>query len=138
MPFLLNDRLRDALDGITVRSSFAGGCQFKRILDPQILVGGVGRINLPLSDEQAQQMISRARLAPYRKSSETVVDTTVRNTWKLDPQDFKITAGATWDEWLDRLLKQVAKALGVTEPIHAELHKMLLYEKGAMFKAHTE
>ena len=28
--------------------------------------------------------------------------------------------------------------LGINEPIRAEAYKMLIYEKGAMFKAHTE
>ncbi|KAI3329455.1 hypothetical protein HD806DRAFT_287663 [Xylariaceae sp. AK1471] len=137
MPFS-KDRLRDALDGITVRGSFAGSCKFERTVDPQIFVEDVGTIKLPLSDEQAQQIISKARLAPCGKGSETIVDTTIRNTWELDSHNFKITAGAQWDEWLNSVLQHVANTLGITDPIHAELYKMLLYEKGAMFKAHTD
>jgi hypothetical protein len=130
--------LCNALDNISVPSHFAGGYQIN-VMDPKISVEDVGRIKLPLLEDQARQIISKARQAPYGKGSETIVDMSVQNTWELDPQNFKITASAEWDEWLNKVvLSQVAKVLGVTVPIHADLYKMLLYEKGAMFKAHTE
>lgn len=36
------------------------------------------------------------------------------------------------------MLHRVAADLGIRSHVSAELYKMLIYEKGAMFKAHTE
>ena len=82
-------------------------------------------------------LIAQSHQAPYGKGSETIVDTAVRNTWELNPEQFQIRS-PHWGPFLGNLLKQVAQGLGINAPISAELYKMLIYEKGAMFKAHTE
>lgn len=131
------DRLRDALDDVTGRCNFEGSVELIT-LDPQLFVEDVGIIKLPLSDEQARQIIAKARHVPFDKSSETRVDTAVRNTWELDPPNFKITASALWDKHLQGILEKVAETLNIHVPIYAELYKMLLCEKGAAFKSHAE
>jgi hypothetical protein len=106
-------------------------------LNPGLHVDGVGNIDLPLTESDAQKLISKAQQAPYGKGSETLVDTTVRNTWQLDASQFKFT-DPSWEEFMNGLCKTVAEKLGVGTDIRAEVYKMLIYEKGAMFKAHTE
>ncbi|RYO81367.1 hypothetical protein DL762_007146 [Monosporascus cannonballus] len=133
--FSLKRRLRDVLDSITSRADFVTLLADKA--DPDIFVEGVGPISLPLSEVQAKELITKSHQAPFGKGSETVVDTSVRNTWEINPEQFQIRS-PQWKGFLDNLLRKVARGLGISSPISAELYKMLLYEKGAMFKAHTE
>ncbi|KAK4150553.1 hypothetical protein C8A00DRAFT_36858 [Chaetomidium leptoderma] len=102
-----------------------------------LFVHGVGDIKLPLQEDQARQLIAQSRQAPFGKGSETIVDTAVRNTWELDASQFEFR-GAAWPQVLDRCVNHVANSLGIASPITAELYKILVYEKGAMFKAHTD
>ncbi|RYP55025.1 hypothetical protein DL768_000341 [Monosporascus sp. mg162] len=131
----LRRRLRDGLDSITTKADFVTLLADKA--DPDIFVEGVGPISLPLSEVQAKKLITKSHQAPFGKGSETIVDTSVRNTWEIDPEQFQIRS-PQWKGFLDNVLRKVARGLGISSPISAELYKMLLYEKGAMFKAHTE
>ncbi|RYP56457.1 hypothetical protein DL771_011776 [Monosporascus sp. 5C6A] len=131
----LRRRLRDGLDSITTQADFVTLVADKA--DPDIFVEGVGPISLPLSEVQAKQLIAKSHQAPFGKGSETIVDTSVRNTWEINPEQFQIRS-PQWKGFLDNVLRKVARGLGISSPISAELYKMLLYEKGAMFKAHTE
>ncbi|RMJ07363.1 hypothetical protein CDV36_013034 [Fusarium kuroshium] len=117
----LKDELLQAIENIQVDGTFASSAAVNR-LSVGVFVHGVGDIATPLTEFQACQMIAKARQAPYGKGSETIVDTSVRNTWELDPGQFEL----------------LAKTLGINGTIKAELYKMLIYEKGAMFKAHTD
>ncbi|UKZ88872.1 uncharacterized protein TrAFT101_004602 [Trichoderma asperellum] len=82
------------------------------------------------------QLIAKARQAPYGKGSATIVDTTVRNTWELDAGQFTFRS-PDWPGFIQDLCTRVALDLGINAPITAQIYKMLIYEKGAMFKAHT-
>ncbi|KAI2618492.1 hypothetical protein GGR54DRAFT_158036 [Hypoxylon sp. NC1633] len=128
--------LLDALDSIRTKGDFACFEPTPR-LDPIIVVHDVGLIHLPLSEAQAKQIIAKSRQAPYGKGSETIVDTSVRNTWELDPGQFEIRF-PNWQAVLDDILVGVDEEMDVNSPITAKLYKMLVYEKGAMFKAHTD
>lgn len=100
-------------------------------------VDGVGNVAVPLQEEQARQLIAQCRQAPFGKGSETIVDTSVRNTWELDASQFRFDSDG-WAGTLDKCVAFVKKTLGIASPIIADPYKMLIYEKGAMFKAHTE
>jgi hypothetical protein len=132
--------INDALDEIKAAGTFASYAQL-RLPNPadtfSLFVHGVGDISVPLQEEQARQLIAQSRQAPYGKGSETIVDTSVRNTWELDASQFEFRNPA-WSRFLDKCIGQVALSLGISSPITAELYKMLIYEKGAMFKSHTE
>ncbi|RSL53078.1 hypothetical protein CEP54_010572 [Fusarium duplospermum] len=132
----LRDELLQAIENIQVDGTFASSSAVNR-LSAGVFVHGVGEIATPLTEFQACQMIAKARQAPYGKGSETIVDTSVRNTWELDPGQFELR-DPTWTAQLQILCRQVAKTLGINGTIKAELYKMLIYEKGAMFKAHTD
>ncbi|KAK4671572.1 hypothetical protein QC764_0096620 [Podospora pseudoanserina] len=77
-----------------------------------------------------------ARQAPYGKDTETFVDTSVRNTWELDAA--RLELHSQWESTISAACKLVAQQLGITAPVRAELYKMLIYKKGAMFKPHTD
>ncbi|KAK1752875.1 hypothetical protein QBC47DRAFT_387288 [Echria macrotheca] len=132
----LHKDLFKALGAIEAAGSFAG---FAKLPDmqPELSVADVGPVNLPLDELTARKIIEKARQAPFGKGSETIVDVSVRNTWELDPSQFTI-GNPEWNKVIKRACKFVAKTLGVKSPISAELYKMLVYEKGAFFKAHTD
>jgi hypothetical protein len=133
---LHNDML-GALNSITSSGTFANAHKLGEIF-PGLVVEDVGPVNLPLQEAQAKQMIAKARQAPYGKGSETIVDTSVRNTWELDPGQFQLT-NQYWPMLIAQLCQAISREAGLDDAhVHAELYKMLIYEKGAMFKAHTE
>ncbi|WQF83243.1 Putative prolyl 4-hydroxylase alpha subunit, Fe(2+) 2OG dioxygenase domain-containing protein [Colletotrichum destructivum] len=124
------------LDNIQTQGSFASFHALKHV-DPELFIQDVGPIIMPLPVHQIRQMIGMAAQAPFGKGSETLVDTTVRNTWELDPKYFKLRS-PRWGSDLQKICGVVAHDLGVKLPVNAELYKLLLYEEGAMFKAHTD
>lgn len=129
--------LREALDAIRPAGSFAAFRRLRLTSINSILVHDVGNIaGFPLQEAAARQLIEKARQAPYGKGSETFVDTSVRNTWELDASQLDLSP--QWASTIDKACAWVARQLGITAPVRAELYKMLIYEKGAMFKAHTE
>lgn len=141
LPFDLRDDMLKALDSITSSGTFANAHKLGYKLGwiiPGLVVEDVGPIDLPLRETQAKQMIAKARHAPYGKGSETIVDTSVRNTWELDPSQFQLTA-TRWPKLVAEICQAISEEAGLGgAQVHAHLYKMLIYEKGAMFKAHTE
>ncbi|KAM0343299.1 hypothetical protein ACHAPU_008749 [Fusarium lateritium] len=134
------DDLLKAIESIRAPGAFAFNAALSKLPpDLGVSVDGVGRIPLPLSESHARRIISKARQAPYGKGSDTIVDTAVRNTWELDPTQFKISWSG-WTAYLRNIRSVVAQQMGlnINTTVHAHLYKMLLYEKGAMFKAHTD
>ncbi|KAK1655963.1 hypothetical protein BDP81DRAFT_13266 [Colletotrichum phormii] len=131
-----DEDLSDALAGIQTQGTFASFHPLKRV-DPDLSVQDVGPVSLPPSEPVVRQLIDKAIRAPFGKGSETIVDTSVRNTWELDPSQFELRS-PRWPADLQKICAFVAKKLGVTSPVTAELYKLLIYEKGAMFKAHTD
>jgi hypothetical protein len=99
-----------------------------------------GTIGLPLSAGDAAVIVSASHAAPFGKGSETIVDSSVWKTWELSPSDFEIRNPA-WQTFLQSVVEKVSAGLGVNatgKGVSAELYKMLLYDKGAMFKPHQE
>ncbi|KAH6975020.1 hypothetical protein BKA56DRAFT_524277 [Ilyonectria sp. MPI-CAGE-AT-0026] len=126
-----------ALHSINTPASFACFGALKRTPPAGIVVDGVGDIEMPLSESQARQMIAAARQAPCGKGSETLVDTSVKNTWELDASQFTFK-NPSWPGYIQKISAAVGQDLGINTTIKAEVYKMLLYEKGAMFKSHTD
>jgi hypothetical protein len=133
----IRERLRQALETIQAAGSFAAFRKLSMTSMKPILVNDVGNIaGFPLQEAAARQLIEKARQAPYGKGSETFIDISVRNTWELDASQLELSP--EWASTIDDACQWVARQLGITAPVKAELYKMLIYEKGAMFKAHTE
>lgn len=135
-PVDLRDELLEAIEGMRIGGTFASSAPVSP-LSPGMLVHGVGQVAVPLGEFQACQIIAKARQTPYGKGSETIVDTSVRNTWELDPGQFELR-DPQWPVQVQTLCDHVTETLGINGTIKAELYRMLIYEKGAMFKAHTE
>jgi predicted 2-oxoglutarate/Fe(II)-dependent dioxygenase YbiX len=116
----------------------AGMCD-SRMTMPGLVVDGVGPIGLPLSEALAHAVAARCEQAPFGRGSETLVDTTVRNTKQLPPEAFQIQ-NPQWDEYVNKLVANVSHDFGVQEnlKVEAQLYKMLLYEKGSFFKMHRD
>ncbi|KAF4959863.1 hypothetical protein FGADI_1366 [Fusarium gaditjirri] len=129
--------LLKAIKDFKIVGKFAFDEEIEISEDFNISVQGVGDIKLPLKKAQAMKIITQARQAPFGRGSDTIVDTSVRKTWELDPEQFTI-GGDEWSDYLQELCELVAQKMGINTPVHAELYKMLLYEKGAMFKSHTD
>ena len=107
---------------------------------PGLFVQGVGEVQLPLSQQDAQSLISRSRFAPFGKGDKTIIDASVRRTWEIDAAEVEFRNEA-WSKFLSGTVEKVALELGTpnkSRNVRAELYKMLLYEEGAMFKPHKE
>lgn len=127
--------MRKALDGFKCRGTFAKHTYVDREVTG-IHVNGVGRINLPLQDNQARQIITHARKAPVDGSD--IVDLTIRDTWELLPSQFKLMDRG-WPKVIQSLCEEIAVDMGLkSDGIHARLDRMLLYENGSMYKSHVE
>jgi predicted 2-oxoglutarate/Fe(II)-dependent dioxygenase YbiX len=104
---------------------------------PRIEVEGVGPLALPLLPAQVGQLVAAAVRAPYGRGAETVVDTAVRRTWQIGPDRVRI-AGRHWPKTLDEIVARAADGLGVSEPVAAELYKLLIYDEGSFFVSHRD
>ena len=62
--------------------SFATFDSFESFTPPGINIEGVGAIQFPLSQQVAEYIVQRSRQAPFGHGSQTLVDETVRKTWK--------------------------------------------------------
>lgn len=131
--------LLETLERISPSGTFASSGTVSWPVNPEIYLNGSNgaAITLPLQDLQARQLIEKAHQAPYGKGHETLVDTSVRNTWELNPDQFGLKNPA-WSTYVQQICAHVGKELGVNTSFSPELYKMLIYETGAMFKAHTE
>ncbi|KAI0117362.1 hypothetical protein F4814DRAFT_284591 [Daldinia grandis] len=134
-PFKEADLLK-ALESIHRKAKFASMTRIGTF-NLDIFVQDVGMIDNPLSETQAKQIAAKSHQSPHGNSNETIVDTPVSNIWELNPGRFEIRAPA-WQSCLNKTLVYIAKKLDIASPISAELHKMRLYEQGAMSKARTD
>ncbi len=107
------------------------------LLPPSLSVQGVGPIALPLLAEQAAQLAAVAEQAPYGRGPDTIIDTAVRNSLQIGPDHIDV-GGRHWPKTLTKILDAAAKGLGVSDPIEAELYKMLIYETGSFFVSHRD
>ena len=107
------------------------------LLPPSLSVDGVGSIALPLLPVQAQQLVAVAERAPYGRGPDTIIDTSVRNSWQIGPDRVHI-GGRHWPRTLAAMVASVAEGLGVSDPIEAEFYKMLIYDEGSFFVSHRD
>ena len=137
----LKEGLSDALDQIESSGKFAAFERLDGFVDPKVFVPGIGRIQLPLQEQTARSLIQACHQAPFGKGEQTIIDISVRNTWELNADQFELR-NPTWPKYVKQITRSALKELGFDEEdmfgVRAELYKLLLYEKGAMFKPHKE
>ena len=97
-------------------------------------------IGLPIGKHDADFLKSRCTQSPFGKGSATLVDTSVRNSWELDPSQF-VLRNSRWTGFVKDIVASVHQQLflpGTPLDVNAELYKLLLYEEGAYFKPHQD
>ncbi|MDR3533634.1 MAG: 2OG-Fe(II) oxygenase [Rhodopila sp.] len=104
---------------------------------PGLAVEGIGPIALPLLPVQAEQLIAAAERAPYGRGADTLTDVTVRRTWQIRAERVRIE-GKHWPATLQAIVTRIAEGLGVTDPVEADLYKLLVYDKGSFFLPHRD
>jgi hypothetical protein len=102
-------------------------------LAPRLEVEGLGPIALPLLPAQAKRLIRAATRAPYGRGGDTIV----RRTWQIEASRVSIS-GKHWAKTLDGIVARAAEGLGASEPVTAELYKLLVYDKGSFFVSHRD
>ncbi|KAH8668890.1 hypothetical protein BX600DRAFT_435403 [Xylariales sp. PMI_506] len=128
-------RFTDILDSIETFGTFATSVRVPSFPIPGLKIAG-NQINLPLLPRDAEAIKSVCSQAPFGRGAETVVDTTVRNTWELAADQFEYT-NPNWTGYLTALADEVAGGLGLRH-VRPHVHKLLLYEKGSFFKPHKD
>ncbi|KAE8231631.1 hypothetical protein CF326_g3354 [Tilletia indica] len=118
--------------------SFGGSADFLPAV-PGLFIEGVGKIVLPLIDEQlAEKIIKVCEQAPFGRGFDTLVDTSVRNSWQLDPSKVKLQ-NPRWEAGIESAAPLIAAKFGVAgTPITLHLYKFLLYKVGGHFAKHRD
>ncbi|OCF33802.1 hypothetical protein I316_04514 [Kwoniella heveanensis BCC8398] len=118
--------------------SFGGAADFLPAI-PDVHVDGYGDITLPLVDStQAEALIKVCEQAPFGRDHETLTDTSVRNSWQLEPSKLQIN-NPEWSAGLQKATKVIATRLGVSDvAITLDLYKLLLYKPGGHFAKHRD
>ncbi|CAM1506359.1 Fc.00g060000.m01.CDS01 [Cosmosporella sp. VM-42] len=130
------DRLRECLDAVVSAGQITSFQRYTNFTNPGLKIEGHPVIPLPLTEPIAQTIKSACRQAPFGRGDETLVDTSVRNTWELDHTQFS-TANPAWTTFFNNVLTVTAKDIGL-EQIRAKPHKLLLYEPGSFFRKHKD
>jgi len=133
---LIATELADILSTVRRPGDFFASGRIE-LLTPRLEVDGVGPIALPLLPMQAEQLVAAAERAPYGRGTDTLVNIQVRRTWQIAAEKVRI-GGKHWTPMLDAILGRVAVGLGITEPIAAELYKLLVYDQGSFFLSHRD
>ncbi len=85
----------------------------------------------------AAKLVARCRVAPHGKGTQTLVDTRVRRTFELDPEEFHLADA--WNSRIAEVTQTVAERLGLPgDGLEARLYKLLVYEKGGFFLPHRD
>jgi predicted 2-oxoglutarate/Fe(II)-dependent dioxygenase YbiX len=132
----LTRNLADILKNVCRPGDFSttGRCE---IFAPRLEVDGVGLIALPLLPAQAEALVAVAEQAPYGRGGDTLIDTAVRRTWQIGADRVHL-GGRHWDKHLADIVARCKAGLGVSEPVSAELYKLLVYDTGSFFVSHRD
>ncbi|RYP79365.1 hypothetical protein DL769_002989 [Monosporascus sp. CRB-8-3] len=132
--------LGTCLDAIETAGDFAACKRYSAFVNPGLEVAGTP-IPLPLTARDAQAIRGACRPAPYGKGEATLVDESVRKTWELGRDEFRLANQPDWDAFVaDALLRDLAEqALGMpSSGVRAEPYKLLLYDGGSFFRRHKD
>ncbi|KAF9879475.1 hypothetical protein CkaCkLH20_03018 [Colletotrichum karsti] len=128
--------LHTRLDGIKSVGDFANFTRYPTSANQGLKIEGHPAFPLPLTHADAEKIKGACKQAPFGKGEDTVVDTSVRNTWELGHTDFQLI-NPEWPGFLQKVALTAASGLGLLN-ITVKPHKLLLYEKGSFFKRHKD
>lgn len=133
----IQQKLVETLGKIDRPGSFSSHGSLSPVL-PGLEILGVGAVSFPLAAGQAEEIKQHFMQAPYGKGEQTLVDTNVRQVWRMTPDRFQLT-NPEWQEFLMRILKTVEEELGLEDhKLESHLYNLLLYEKGSFFLPHRD
>ncbi len=137
MPSANLEKLHRALGQIDRPGTFcAAGC-VPAVL-PGLEVEGLEPVGLPLTPRTAKELKKHCHQAPYGKGEKTLVDTSVRRVWRLEPDRFALT-NPDWDRVMKGIVARVQEELGLEkQKLESHLYDLLLYEKGSFFLPHRD
>jgi hypothetical protein len=105
---------------------------------PGLKVAGLGPVGLPLTAAQAPELKKHCQQAPYGKGEKTIVDTSVRRVWQLEPDRFSLT-NPDWQQYLSGVVQTVQRELGLDkQKLESHVYNLLLYEPGNFFLPHRD
>ena len=106
---------------------------------PLIHVSGYGLLPFPLIKTTFDSIKPLCKQSPYGMGEETLVDVSVRNSFQLDPSQFKIK-NDLFSTQLDKIIqKKVKSDLGLHGAnICGKIYKLLIYETGGKFDEHKD
>jgi hypothetical protein len=122
---------------VQTHGTFASFKQYTEYVNPGLHITGLGQVGLPVAAREAEAISKICKQAPFGKGAQTIVDTSVRRTWELDPSEFECQNPA-WKGFVDTILRRVENDMGISFRTQAQLYKLLLYEEGAFFKSHRD
>jgi len=107
--------------------------------DLALEVRGIGPVRLPVSAQQAKELIGVARPAKYGLGERTLLDPRVRDTWEIPKSRVKID-NREWKAALRPVLDGMRAELDLPDgcELRPELHSMLVYGPGQHFVAHQD
>ncbi len=92
---------------------------------------------LPLRSVDFRTLCQTAKPAPYGKRTNTIVDTSVRDTLEVDASAVKYSD--EFDEAIQKAAQQVAQQMQLdADRLQVELYKLLIYPKGGFFLPHRD
>ena len=124
------------LESLGEASQFCAAGSLPPVL-PGLEVERVGNIGIPISAADARRLIEQASQAPYGRGEESIVDTTVRRVWQLEPRQFALRKAA-WEAFVESIVETVRKEFGIHKKVQHELYKLLIYEEGSFFAPHRD
>lgn len=138
---VVKEMLVESLAQTEAPGSFAAFYALADFVNPILMIDNDGPpIRLPLQETDAARIIAASHKAPFGQGSETIVDESVRKTYELNRDQFSILDSG-FPRVVFNCVQGAANLLGIMPnqgEIRAELYKLLLYEKGAHFRPHTE
>jgi hypothetical protein len=133
----IREKLSQALSKVDRPGSFCVSGSAPAVL-PGLEIDGLGPIGLPLTAKQAKELIKHCHQAPYGKGEKTVVDTSVRHVWRMEPDRFSLT-NPDWKQFVEKTVAKVQEELGLEkQKLESHLYDLLLYEPGSFFLPHRD
>ncbi len=107
--------------------------------DLSLTVEGVGQVPLPVSPATARKLSAVAQPARHGYKDETRLDRSVRDTWEIPAQRLALDE-RRWAKTLAPQLERIRRELGLPRGcrLRAQLHNLLVYERGQFFASHRD
>jgi hypothetical protein len=106
---------------------------------PLLAIEEYGLVSLPVTEHSVKKLRKYFSQSKYGKGSETLLDTSVRNSLDLPANKFSFQ-NSKWNKGIAQFASKKSKLLGVKHPeyVFAIPYKLLLYEPGSFFLPHRD